>query len=980
MASLKNKVMHGMLWATLERFASQLISFIVTMVLARLLTPSDYGTVALLTVFLLFAGILIDSGFGQALVQKKNASPIDFSTAFYFSLAISIIIYFILYLIASKIANFYDTPELESLLKVMALTLVFNAISSVQVAELNRGLLFNLSFKISMISAAASGLVGISLAFMNFGSWALVWSSVAGSFVGMVARWFVITWRPKLSFSFDALKSMWTYSWKLLVSALFDSAYSNLYALLIGKIYSKPDLAYVNKGNHVPRLAMDSINGTLGRVAFPALSILQNQPDKLLSAMRRMISVSTGLVMPAMIGLAVCAKPVVLLLFGEQWIQAVPYLQLSCFTFALWPFHTINLQAIAAVGRSDVYLKLEVIKKIFGLIMLLIFVRKGVLVFMAVSAFVCGPFSLLVNAWPNRRLLGYTIAMQLKDSLPNMLIGLVMGGGCWLIGLAFDGGSCISLIMQLVAQMMLGVVLYVSLALCFKTQTIKEVAKLLLKTKSEEKIIRRDQKRAQHFLMKIDRCTSSRIRLKLAGLFQRWLMTTSPGVFSSYVLERVYLDEAKKINCPLPSAEIGHVLMVMSEAYPWGGHTRWAEKWIESDTNHIYSLVFTRPQESATPQRLVDAVATRGGKIVTIENSLNDIQKATFLRIFSSRFEAVVLDVHMDDTLPLVAYGSEDFRRPIAFLNHSNHLFWVGLSISDFVIECGKWQTDFSAQKRGSSKAIMVRFPNSKVSVTNLTRNEARKVLGIPVSQRMVITAGQPYKYTPVRGLDFRDVLNKVLSSDVTLHVYSIGVSSELSPTWSEISRNYGGRLHLKGTLPQSEFMTYCAAADVLIDSFPFTGGGVMLDATLCKCPCVTICTDIGIADAPYVHCKSIEELIEKTLLFTTNHAMRDSAADSALKGVSSMSTGERENTIRKAMREVCKANHRLTIFPSIQTEIDNNDFTILATRYNGKRNFEFALEFYFMAMRPYWFGLFCYETIVLAYETYRRVHKLWKN
>lgn len=419
---LKSKVAKGALWTLLEKLSSQVVGFVVSMVLARLLTPNDYGTVALTGIFFAVAGVLVDGGFGGALVQKKDADELDYNSVFYLNIVLSLAAYTVLFFAAPLIASFYDTPVLTNIVRVSAICFIFNAVNAIQGAELTKKMLFHLSFRVSLITTFTSAVCGISLAFMGFGVWALVWSGFVTGFVGVIARWFIIAWRPKLMFSWKRLKPLFSYGWKMAASALLDQIFVNLTGLLIGKFYTKAYLAYVNKGRSIPQLAMNEVDATLGRVTFPALVLLQDDKVKLRDVMRRMMRCSTFLVFPLMVGIAVCSRSLLRLLYGSQWTPAAPYMMLACFSFALWPFHTINLKGIQALGRSDVFLKLEIIKKVTALAVLLSTFRLGVFPWLAISAFVLGPYGVIVNSWPNRKLLNYTIGMQLRDVMPTALV------------------------------------------------------------------------------------------------------------------------------------------------------------------------------------------------------------------------------------------------------------------------------------------------------------------------------------------------------------------------------------------------------------------------------------------------------------------------------------------------------------------------------------------------------------------------------
>ena len=488
--SLKSKVTRGAVWTLLEKLSTQVVGFVVSMILARLLTPDDYGMVALTTIFFAIAGVLVDGGFGNALIQKKDADDLDFNSVFYLSLVLSIVAYLALFFAAPWIAKFYDTPMLTAIVRVAAICFIFNAIGAIQNAELVKKMLFNLSFRISLITCMLSAVCGVVLAFLGFGVWALVWSSLVAGLVGMIARWVIIAWRPKLMFSCARIKPLFSYGWKMAVSGLLDALFVNLNGLLIGKFYAKSDLAFVNKGNALPSLAMNQINDTLGRVSFPALVLMQDDKVRLRESMRRMMQCSTFLVFPLMVGIAVCSHSILRLLFGSQWIPAAPYMMLACFTFALWPFHTINLKGIQALGRSDVFLMLEVIKKTLALIVILCAFRLGVFTWMAISAFALGPLSVIINAWPNKKLLDYTIWMQLMDVLPTIMVCVAesvaiigIGFSCNIVkeylGIGDSGATLITFLScKLLLQFTLGAIVFFGLSYFFRLKPMGEYVRM----------------------------------------------------------------------------------------------------------------------------------------------------------------------------------------------------------------------------------------------------------------------------------------------------------------------------------------------------------------------------------------------------------------------------------------------------------------------------------------------------------------------
>ena len=476
--SIKQKVIKGTFWNLMERLSTHVVTFGVGIVLARLLSPADYGQVALLTIFTSIAGVLADSGFGSALIQKKNATELDFNSVFYFSLGITLVLYLILFMFAPTIAEFYKNAQLCPILRVMAITLFFNAINSVQNAELTRKMLFNLSFRISLISTFTSAFIGVALALLGYGVWALVWMNIAGGAVGVISRWVIIAWRPRIMFSRLALVPLFKYGWKMSVSGLLNTGFSNLNGLVIGKFYSGEDLSFVNRGMHIPQMLMSNIVGTIDRVSFPVLAQKQDERHVVREIMRRMLVVTTFAVFPLMMLLAVTAKNTIIFIYGQKWVNAVPYAVIGCFGFALWPFHRVNLQGIQAIGRSDVFLKLEVIKKIFGVLVLLVFIPKGVMHWCLAETFIGGVFYIIVNSLPNRKLLGYTLAMQMQDVLPSILVCIAISLPLCLINL-LQVSSQMARVGVIVAQGIVAVTLYLLISFAFRLRGMCEFAAII---------------------------------------------------------------------------------------------------------------------------------------------------------------------------------------------------------------------------------------------------------------------------------------------------------------------------------------------------------------------------------------------------------------------------------------------------------------------------------------------------------------------
>ena len=475
MGKLTDKVARGVFWVLLEKFGIQAAHFAVTLVLARLLTPNDYGTVALLSVFISVANVLVDAGFGQALVQKKNATQTDYNTVFYISLSSAAILYLTLFVVAPCVARFYGIADLKVMLRVLALSLIFHSINGVQDVELNRKMLFKLSFRISWVRVGVSSVTGISFALAGYGPWALVWASIFGGVAGVVARQLVIRWRPSLTFSWESAAGLLRFGWKMTAGAIVSRLYGNLYAAVVGKCFTRADLAFVNKGDHVAGVLMNSVDRTIGRVSFPALAKMQNDPARLRGAMRRMIRSSTFLVFPFMAVLAVLAEPVVFLLFGERWLPAAPYLRIACFTCAIQPFNTVNVRAIVATGHSGTFLMLVIINRIVGIAAMAVSWRYGVYVFVAASAYSIGIGRLFVNSWPNWRILGYSLRMQMIDVLPAALMSGCAALAAFAVGMMFPATS----FWRIVCGVPSALALYLAVAVLFRSSAFADILKAI---------------------------------------------------------------------------------------------------------------------------------------------------------------------------------------------------------------------------------------------------------------------------------------------------------------------------------------------------------------------------------------------------------------------------------------------------------------------------------------------------------------------
>ena len=422
----KSKVLFSLFWKLMERGGTQGIQFIVQIVLARLLVPNDYGIIALIAIFINIANVFVQSGFNIALIQKKEVNEVDFSSVFYLSLFVAGLLYSILFITAPLIAAFYHISQLIYVLRVLSITLFFGAFNSIQNAVIARNMQFKKLFFSSLGAIVISGIVGITMAYEGFGVWALVGQQLTNQLLITVILWFIVQWRPKLTISFKRLKGLFSFGWKLLVSALIDTLYMNLQSLIIGKMYKPEMLGFYNRGDQFPQVIVSNINGSIQSVMLPTLASAQDNRPRVKSMVRRSIITSSFLLFPMMVGLAVIAEPLVIILLTEKWLPCVPFLQIFCASYALWPIHTANLQAINALGRSDIFLKLEIIKKIVGITILGVSIFYGVYA-IALGTLISGIISTFINAYPNLKLLNYSYKEQWKDIMPSLLLALVMG-------------------------------------------------------------------------------------------------------------------------------------------------------------------------------------------------------------------------------------------------------------------------------------------------------------------------------------------------------------------------------------------------------------------------------------------------------------------------------------------------------------------------------------------------------------------------
>lgn len=423
--TLKEKTMSGMLWRFAERCGAQGVTFLVSVLLARILSPDDYGIIAMVTVFITISQVFVDSGLGTALIQKKNSDDIDFSTVFYFNIILCCVLYVIVFISAPYIAKFYMKPELTNVLRVLGITIIISALKNVQQAYVSKKMLFKKFFFATLGGTVFAAILGIIIALLGGGVWALVIQQITNVLIDTLILWITVRWRPKKTFSFIRLKRLLSYGWKVLISSLITTIYMNLRQLIIGKVYSSSELAYYNKGYQFPNLFVTNINSSIDSVLLPAMSNEQDNVARVKQITRLSIRVSSYVMWPLMCGLCVIANPLVLILLTEKWIEVAPFLQIFCFALVLEPIQTANLNAIKAMGRSDILLKIEMVKKMIGIIILFLSVQFGVF-YIAIGVLLYSVLASIINSFPNRILLGYGYLEQVKDILPSIGLSITM--------------------------------------------------------------------------------------------------------------------------------------------------------------------------------------------------------------------------------------------------------------------------------------------------------------------------------------------------------------------------------------------------------------------------------------------------------------------------------------------------------------------------------------------------------------------------
>lgn len=469
----KEQIVSNLMWRFMERCGAQLVSFIVSIILARLLMPEEYGKVALISVFISVLNVFVDSGFGNALIQKKDADNRDFSTVFIFNVIFCIVLYVLILFLAPSIAFFYRDETMVPLIRVLSLTIVISGVKNVQQVYVMKHLMFKKFFYSTLFGTIFSAFVGISMAGRGYGVWALVFQNLTNTFVDSCVLWITVKWRPECYFSFQRLKTMFFFGYKLLISSLMNNIYANFRQLIIGKFYSSADLAYYNKGQQFPYLVVQNVNASIDSVLFPVMSKSQDDQQDLKKMVRLSIKVSSFAMWPLLMGLAAVSESLIRLMLTEKWLPCIPYLIIFCLVCGWYPIQTANLNAIKAVGRSDIFLKLEIIQSVCGIALLLPVIHKGVwyiaLMFLASSILNC-----VIIAFPNKKLIGYSWIMQFLDVTPAFLLALSMGAVAYYVGYMVS-----NIWIRLAVQVATGISVYVLGAMLFRFEAFYYIINIL---------------------------------------------------------------------------------------------------------------------------------------------------------------------------------------------------------------------------------------------------------------------------------------------------------------------------------------------------------------------------------------------------------------------------------------------------------------------------------------------------------------------
>ena len=458
MSTLKDKTVRGVRWSLIDNVASSGISFLVGIVLARILSPAEFGILGMIAVFIAISNSIVDSGFSSALIRKTDANDLDYNTVFYFNLLIGIILYAVLFFCAPAISSFFHEPVLIPVTRVIGTVLIINAFSIIQRTLLEKRVNFKTQAKISLIASVVSGILGIGMAMKGFGVWSLVGQQVSKQLLNSIFLWIYNSWRPAREFSRQSFKELFGFGSKLMISSLINTMYKNLYYVIIGKFYSAAQLGQFTRAELFSTVISGNMTSVVQRVSYPVLSSIQNEAERLKEAYRNVIKTSMLVSFASMMGLAAVAKPLILILIGEKWLPAVVFMQIICLGEMLYPLHAINLNMLQVKGRSDLFLRLEIIKRLFTIIPIGLGIFYGI-EFMLWGSVIVSFVAFFLNSYYSAQLINYSTWTQIKDILPAFAVSLVVAGIMWSVTL-LNFPIAITLAIQCATGFIFGVIAY----------------------------------------------------------------------------------------------------------------------------------------------------------------------------------------------------------------------------------------------------------------------------------------------------------------------------------------------------------------------------------------------------------------------------------------------------------------------------------------------------------------------------------------
>lgn len=475
--SVKQQATKSVLWSAIERFSVQGIQFLLSIIIARLLLPTDYGLIAMLSIFMAIAQTFIDSGFANALIQKKNRTETDYSTAFFFNIAISVVLYLLLYLSSPAIADFYHQEELNAITRIVGISLIINSFGIVQQAKLTIALNFKRQAIASLTAVIISGIVGVVMAYRGYGAWALVWQSLLNNFLRVALLWFFSKWVPLFCFSRESFCTLFSFGSKILLSSLLHTIYTNLYTLIIGKKFSAGELGYYNRAFTLAQFPSTNLTNVIVRAVYPIQCRLQDDDEQLRSMFLKYMRMACYLIFPVMIGFCALAEPVVRLLLTDKWLPAVPLLQILCIAYMWDPIMKINHNMLNVKGRSDYFLYAEVLKKIVAFTILFLTIPFGVKI-MCAGLILYAFADIIIITYYTRKLTGISLLIQIKVLLPVVLLSFSMGGLVYLTTLLME-----NVWIQVLLGLVVGVSYYVALSFIFDIKEIKTLTSMIKRIK-----------------------------------------------------------------------------------------------------------------------------------------------------------------------------------------------------------------------------------------------------------------------------------------------------------------------------------------------------------------------------------------------------------------------------------------------------------------------------------------------------------------